>query len=88
MANPQRGTRLYRARNAFGTAACATTVFLVAGLVSPSASGQSSTSAVGELVTAVSRAQANVDALNLDLGGLQESVNLSLIHISEPTRRS
>ena len=86
MANPQRGTRLYRARNAFGTAACATTVFLVAGLVSPvspSASGQSSTSAVGELVTAVSRAQANVDALNLDLGGLQESVNQSLVDLHD-----
>jgi len=59
---------------------------LVAGLVSPvspSASGQSSTSAVGELVTAVSRAQANVDALNLDLGGLQESVNQSLVDLHD-----
>ena len=27
---------------------------------------------MGELVTAVSRAQANVDSLNLDLGGLQD----------------
>ena len=38
---------------------------------------------MGELVTAVSRAQANVDALNLDLGGLQESVNQSLVDLHD-----
>ena len=56
---------------------------MAAGLVSPAANGQSSTSAMGELVTAVSRAQANVDALNLDLGGLQESVNQSLVDLHD-----
>jgi len=56
---------------------------MVAGLVSPAANGQSSISATGELVTAVSRAQANVDALNLDLGGLQESVNQSLVDLHD-----
>lgn len=81
MANPQRGTRFGRARNVLGAAACAATISMVAGLVSPAANGQSSTSAMGELVTAVSRAQANVDALNLDLGGLQESVNQSLVDL-------
>lgn len=38
---------------------------------------------MGELVTAVSRAQADVDALNLDLGGLQESVNQSLVDLHD-----
>ena len=56
---------------------------MAAGLVSPAANGQSSNSAMGELVTAVSRAQANVDALNLDLGGLQESVNQSLVDLHD-----
>ena len=83
MANPQRGTRFGRARNVLGVAACAATISMVAGLVSPAANGQSSTSAMGELVTAVSRAQANVDALNLDLGGLQESVNQSLVDLHD-----
>lgn len=83
MANPQRGTRLYCARTAFGTAACAATISLVMGLVSPSASGQSSTSAVSELVSAVSKAQADVDARNLDLGGLQEAVNQSLVDLHD-----
>ena len=83
MANPQRGTRFGRARNALGAAACAATISMAAGLVSPAANGQSSTSAMGELVTAVSRAQANVDALNLDLGGLQESVNQSLVDLHD-----
>ena len=83
MANPQRGTRFGRARNVLGAAACAATISMVAGLVSPAANGQSSTSAMGELVTAVSRAQANVDALNLDLGGLQESVNQSLVDLHD-----
>lgn len=83
VAKPQRGTRLSRARNAFGAAACAASVSLVAGFVSPAASSQSSTSALGELVTAVSRAQANVDSLNLDLGGLQESVNQSLVDLHD-----
>ena len=83
MANPQRGTRLYRARTAFGTAACAATISLVMGLVSPSASGQSSTSTVSELVSAVSKAQADVDARNLDLGGLQEAVNQSLVDLHD-----
>ncbi|MBC3178778.1 C40 family peptidase [Corynebacterium lujinxingii] len=53
------------------------------GLVSPSASGQSSTSAVSELVSAVSKAQADVDARNLDLGGLQEAVNQSLVDLHD-----
>ena len=83
MANPQRGTRFGRARNALGAAACAATISMAAGLVSPAANGQSSTSAMGELVTAVSRAQANVDELNLDLGGLQESVNQSLVDLHD-----
>ena len=83
MANPQRGTRFGRARNVLGATACAATISLVAGLVSPAASGQSSASGVSELVTAVSRAQANVDALNLDLGGLQESVNQSLVDLHD-----
>lgn len=83
MANPQRGTRFGRARNVLGAAACAATISLVAGLVSPAANGQSSASGVSELVTAVSRAQANVDALNLDLGGLQESVNQSLVDLHD-----
>ena len=83
MANPQRGNRFGRARNVLGAAACAATVSLAAGLVSPAANGQSSTSAMGELVTAVSRAQADVDALNLDLGGLQESVNQSLVDLHD-----
>ena len=83
MANPQRGTRFGRARNVLGATACAATISLAAGLVSPAANGQSSTSAMGELVTAVSRAQANVDALNLDLGGLQESVNQSLVDLHD-----
>lgn len=83
MANPQRGTRFGRARNVLGAAACAATISMVAGLVSPAANGQSSISATGELVTAVSRAQANVDALNLDLGGLQESVNQSLVDLHD-----
>ena len=83
MANPQRGTRFGRARNALGAAACAATISMAAGLVSPAANGQSSNSAMGELVTAVSRAQANVDALNLDLGGLQESVNQSLVDLHD-----
>ena len=83
MANPQRGTRFGRARNVLGAAACAATISMAAGLVSPAANGQSSTSAMGELVTAVSRAQANVDALNLDLGGLQESVNQSLVDLHD-----
>lgn len=83
MANPQRGTRFGRARNVLGAAACAATISMVAGLVSPAATGQSSTSAMGELVTAVSRAQADVDALNLDLGGLQESVNQSLVDLHD-----
>jgi len=66
-----------------GAAACAATISMVAGLVSPAANGQSSTSEMGELVTAVSRAQADVDALNLDLGGLQESVNQSLVDLHD-----
>lgn len=83
MANPQRGTRFGRARNVLGATVCAATISLVAGLVSPAANGQSSTSGMSELVTAVSRAQANVDALNLDLGGLQESVNQSLVDLHD-----
>ena len=83
MAYPQRGTRLSRARNALGTAVCAAAISATAVFVSPAASGQSSTSAVGELVTAVSRAQADVDALNLDLGGLQESVNQALVDLHD-----
>ena len=83
MANPQRGTRFGRARNVLGAAACAATISMVAGLVSPVANGQSSTSEMGELVTAVSRAQADVDALNLDLGDLQESVNQSLVDLHD-----
>ena len=83
MANPQRGTRFGRARNALGAAACAATISMAAGLVSPAANGQSSASGMSELVTAVSRAQANVDELNLDLGGLQESVNQSLVDLHD-----
>lgn len=83
MANPQRGTRFGRARNVLGATACAATISMVAGLVSPAANGQSSASGMSELVTAVSRAQANVDALNLDLGGLQESVNQSLVDLHD-----
>lgn len=83
MAHPLRGTRFSRARSVLGVAACVTTVSLVSGVVSPAASGQSSTSAVGELVTAVSRAQADVDARNLDLGSLQESVNQSLVDLHD-----
>lgn len=83
MAHPLRGTRFSRARSVLGAAACVTTVSLVSGVVSPAASGQSSTSAVGELVTAVSRAQADVDARNLDLGSLQESVNQSLVDLHD-----
>ena len=83
MANPQRGTRFGRARNVLGATACAATISLVAGLVSPAANGQSSTSGMSELVTVVSRAQADVDALNLDLGGLQESVNQSLVDLHD-----
>ncbi|MGV0434026.1 DIP1281 family NlpC/P60 protein [Corynebacterium ureicelerivorans] len=83
MAYPQRGTRLSRARKALGTAVCAAAISATAVFVSPAASGQSSTSAVGELVTAVSRAQADVDALNLDLGGLQESVNQALVDLHD-----
>ena len=83
MANPQRGTRFGRARSVLGATVCAATISLVAGLVSPAANGQSSASGMSELVTAVSRAQANVDALNLDLGGLQESVNQSLVDLHD-----
>ena len=83
MANPQRGTRFRWARRASGVVACATTLSLTLGLVSPSATGQSSTSEVGELVTAVSRAQANVDELNLGLGSLQESVNQALVDLHD-----
>lgn len=83
VANPQRGTRFGRARNVLGATVCAATISLVAGLVSPAANGQSSASGMSELVTAVSRAQANVDALNLDLGGLQESVNQSLVDLHD-----
>lgn len=83
VAKPQRGTRRNRARNAIGLAACAASVSLAAGIVSPAASSQSSTSSVSELVTEVSRAQANVDSLNLDLGGLQESVNQSLVDLHD-----
>ena len=83
MAYPQRGTRLSRARKALGTAVCAAVISATAVVVSPAASSQSSTSAVSELVTAVSRAQADVDALNLDLGGLQESVNQALVDLHD-----
>ena len=83
MAYPQRGTRLSRARQALGSAVCAAAISATAVVVSPAASSQSSTSAVGELVTAVSRAQADVDALNLDLGGLQESVNQALVDLHD-----
>ena len=83
MANPQRGTRFRWTRRASGVVACATTLSLALGLVGPSATGQSSTSAVGELVTAVSRAQANVDELNLGLGSLQESVNQALVDLHD-----
>ena len=83
VANPQRGTRFGRARNVLGATVCAATISLVAGLVSPAANGQSSASGMSELVTAVSRAQADVDALNLDLGGLQESVNQSLVDLHD-----
>ena len=38
---------------------------------------------MGELVTAVSRAQANVDELNLGLGSLQESVNQALVDLHD-----
>lgn len=88
MANPQKGTRFRRARRAPGVIACATALSLAAGLVSPSASGQSSTSAVGELVTAVSRAQANVDELNLGLGDLQENVNQALVDLHDSQARA
>ena len=83
MANPLRGTRFGRARNVFGTAACVVTVSLAVGLVSPAASGQSSTSTVSELVSAVTRAQADVDARNLNLGELQEAVNQSLVDLHD-----
>lgn len=88
MAIPQRGTRFRRARRASGLVACATTLSLAASMLSPSASGQSSTSAVGELVTAVSRAQANVDELNLGLGELQESVNRALVDLHDSQARA
>ena len=83
MAHPQRGTRLSRARKALGAAVCAAVISATAVVVSPAASSQSSTSAVSELVTAVSRAQADVDALNLDLGGLQEAVNQALVDLHD-----
>jgi len=74
---------LSRARKAFGSAVCAAAISAMVVVVSPAASSQSSTSAVGELVTAVSRAQADVDALNLDLGGLQEAVNQALVDLHD-----
>lgn len=83
MAYSQRGTRLSRARKALGSAVCAAAISATVVVVSPAASSQSSTSAVGELVTAVSRAQADVDALNLDLGGLQEAVNQALVDLHD-----
>lgn len=83
MAYPQRGTRLSRARQALGSAVCAAAISATAVVISPAASSQSSTSAVGELVTSVSRAQADVDALNLDLGGLQEAVNQALVDLHD-----
>lgn len=88
MANPPRGTRLRRARGALGVVACAATVSLAAALVSPAATGQSSTSGIGALVTEVSRAQANVDELNLSLGGLQESVNQALVDLHDAQARA
>lgn len=88
MANPPRGTRLRRARGALGVVACAATVSLAASLVSPAATGQSSTSGIGALVTEVSRAQANVDELNLSLGGLQESVNQALVDLHDAQARA
>lgn len=52
------------------------------------ASGQSETAHIGDLVAKVSAAQSRVDAQNLGLGQLQESVNQALVDLHDAQTRA
>jgi len=63
-------------------------IAIVAGSTAPAASGQSEAALVGDLVAKVSAAQARVDAQNLGLGQLQESVNQALVDLHDAQTRA
>lgn len=89
-----KGTRVARSRMArlgLGAFACSTTITIASALVTPMAGAQSSGSSEGSvarLASAVADAQSDVDALQLGIGDLQESVNQSFVDLRDAQARA
>ena len=94
MVHPFKGTRVARSRMArlgLGAFACSTTITIASALVTPMAGAQSSGSSEGSvarLASAVADAQSDVDALQLGIGDLQESVNQSFVDLRDAQARA
>ena len=91
MVHPFKGTRAARSRMArigLGAFACTTTITIASALVTPVAGAQSSTGSAARLASAVADAQSDVDALQLGIGDLQESVNQSFVDLRDAQARA
>ena len=90
MVNLFRDARRPRLRFTAGAVACSTTIALSSLLFAPVASGDDATGApsAAALVSAVAKAQADVDALQLDMGSLQEQVNRAFVDLRDAQARA
>lgn len=91
MVHPFKGTRTARSRMArigLGAFACTTTITIASALVTPVAGAQSSAGSAARLASAVADAQSDVDALQLGIGDLQESVNQSFVDLRDAQARA
>lgn len=91
MVHPFKGTRAARSRMArigLGAFACTTTITIASALVTPVAGAQSSAGSAARLASAVADAQSDVDALQLGIGDLQESVNQSFVDLRDAQARA
>ncbi|WP_414627363.1 DIP1281 family NlpC/P60 protein [Corynebacterium sp.] len=88
MGNPKKGTRSLWGRTAASVIACSTTLSIVTTVSAPIAGAQSSDWSAAALVTALSDAQSRVDAINLNMGDLRESVNRALVDLHDAQSRA
>lgn len=82
-----RDARRPRLRLTAGAVACSTTIVLSSSLFTPVAGGDETPSAAA-LASAVAKAQADVDALQLDMGALQERVNRAFVDLRDAQARA
>lgn len=91
MVHPFKGTRAAQSRMArigLGAFACTTTITIASALVTPVAGAQSSAGSAARLASAVADAQSDVDALQLGIGDLQESVNQAFVDLRDAQARA